>query len=349
MREWKIVAVVILAILTVLAIAIHSTMNQRRFLSSKGRRLTDKSGSLSSSQGQSLLPLGNLAFQRTSERFERGRYLVEGLAHCFHCHSELDSRSAGAPPVAAKKGGGKVVLVQGPIRLVAANITPDLETGVGAWSDGQLARAIREGISHDGRVLAGMPTEEYSILSDEDVASIVVYLRSIKPVRNALPKTHLPPEVQKSLQPVSITAPVPPPDFSNPFKRGAYYVSVGRCAGCHTPRDKNGQEIGGLEFGGGGVFEGNVASTNITPDPSGISHYDDVMFVRTMRTGRVGGIRRLSPIMPWVYFRTMSDEDLKAIFAYLRRLKPARHRIDNAEPPTYCRRCGGRHGLGQLN
>lgn len=129
----------------------------------------------------------------------------------------------------------------------------------------------------------------------------------------------------------------------------ANYVNVGRCAGCHTPRDKNGEEIAGLEFGGGGVFEGNVASANITPDSSGLSHYGEAMFIKTMRTGRVGGVRNLSSMMPWVYFRNMTDEDLKAIFAYLLILKPVRHRVDNAEPPTYCKRCRGRHGLGYLN
>jgi hypothetical protein len=53
--------------------------------------------------------------------------------------------------------------------------------------------------------------------------------------------------------------------------------------------------------------------------------------------------------MPWSYFRNLTDDDLKAIFAYLRTLKPVKHRVDNTEPPTYCRLCRKKHGLGNLN
>ncbi len=73
------------------------------------------------------------------------------------------------------------------------------------------------------------------------------------------------------------------------------------------------------------------------------------MFIQTIRTGKVKGVRKLNLIMPWGYFRNMTDEDLKAIFAYLRTLKPVKHRVDNSEPPTYCKLCRGYHGLGNLN
>jgi mono/diheme cytochrome c family protein len=251
--------------------------------------------------------------------------------------------------MSGKIGAGKIVLEAGPVRLVAANITPDAETGIYSWNDRELARAIREGISRDGRTLIGMPTEEYSIISDEDLVSIVVYLRSIDPVHNALPKTSVPPEMQKTIQRVSLGTPVLAADLSDPVKRGAYYVKIGRCDGCHTPRDQDGNRVRGFEYGGGSLFEGSVASTNITSDASGISHYDEWIFIKTIRTGRVGGIRNLSPMMPWAYFRNMTDDDLKAIFTYLQTLKPVRHRIDNTEPPTLCKRCGQNHGSGHLN
>jgi hypothetical protein len=67
-----------------------------------------------------------------------------------------------------------------------------------------------------------------------------------------------------------------------------------------------------------------------------------------MRTGHVGA-RELSTAMPWRYFRSLTDEDLKAIFAYLRTLNPVRHRVDNTESPTYCKICGQKHGGGILN
>jgi hypothetical protein len=94
---------------------------------------------------------------------------------------------------------------------------------------------------------------------------------------------------------------------------------------------------------------GLVASANITPDPSGIAFYTRDVFIQTIRTGHVAGVRRLSAAMPWVFFRTMTDDDLGAIFSYLRTLPPVRHRVSNFDPPTYCPRCGRRHGLGELN
>jgi predicted HAD superfamily phosphohydrolase len=91
-----------------------------------------------------------------------------------------------------------------------------------------------------------------------------------------------------------------------------------------------------------------VASANITPDPTGISYYDETRFVQVLRSGYAKA-RELKSIMPWWEYRGLSDGDLKDIFAYLRTLKPARHRVDNAEVPTQCRACGLRHGLGNQN
>jgi hypothetical protein len=92
----------------------------------------------------------------------------------------------------------------------------------------------------------------------------------------------------------------------------------------------------------------DVASANITPDPAGISYDDERLFIETLRTGRVH-VRELSPHMPWIIYRNMSDEDLKSVFAYLQTFKPSSHHVDNIEPPAYCARCGATHGLGDMN
>src|SRR5262245_42586440 len=92
-----------------------------------------------------------IAFERTPARLERGRYIVEGPAHCFQCHSEVDFSKPGAQPKPGRKGAGSIFIEEGFQWLVVPNITPDVETGAGGWSDEQLARAIREGIGHDGR------------------------------------------------------------------------------------------------------------------------------------------------------------------------------------------------------
>jgi mono/diheme cytochrome c family protein len=234
------------------------------------------------------------------------------------------------------------------------NLTPDPDTGAGKWTDDMLSRAIREGIGHDGRALYPlMPYRLFRLLSDEDVASVVVYLRSLPPARNPLPKTQLTSSVQSRTQnkPQPITEPVLAPDLSTPVKRGAYLVNIIGCAECHTPEDEKGQTIASMRFGGGLVFEGpwgKVASANLTPDSSGIPYYNQALFIRTLRTGYVGS-REINPIMPWWIFRNMTDEDLTSIFAYLQTLPPVNHRVDNSVPPTKCPLDGAMHGGGNGN
>ncbi|MFL6231169.1 MAG: c-type cytochrome [Pyrinomonadaceae bacterium] len=283
--------------------------------------------------GARVRPLTNRTFERTEARRERGRYLVEGVAHCFACHAPRDEASPYAAPRAGEEGAGRVLPSEKYGQVVAPNLTPDVETGAGAWSDDALARAIREGVGHDGRALFPlMPYRNLRQLSDEDTASVVVFLRSLPPRRNALPPTEInfPVNLLIKSAPEPVDAPVVPPDMNDAVARGAYLVRLANCALCHSQLDRNGLPMKGMEFAGGKQFKtasGRViVSPNLTPDASGISYYDEQMFVRALRTGQVGA-RRLDPEMPWGYFRHMSDEDLKAIFAYLRTLKPVRHRV----------------------
>ncbi len=297
-------------------------------------------------------PATSLTLERTKARLDRGRYIVEGPAHCFQCHSKVDWKSPGAQPKPGKKGGGAVFEEEIFSWLVAPNISPDVETGAGTWTDEQFARAIREGIGHDGRRLFPMmPYMNFRNLSDEDLASVIVYVRSIAPVRNELPKTTMPEIVKATLPPYQPVPSVPEPDLSNPVMRGRYLVTLGNCMSCHTPMDQQGRPRTELAFAGGLPFSGpwgQLSSANITPDASGISYYDEALFLSALKTGHVGA-RKLNSIMPWGYFRNMTDEDLKAIYAYLRTLRPVQHRVDNTEPPTECSVCGGKHGFGELN
>ena len=297
-------------------------------------------------------PLTDRTFAWTAERLDRGRYLVEGVLHCFECHTNVDtSDDDGA--FEAGKGAGRILNDWGDFRIVAPNITPDPETGAGQWSDDMLARAIREGIGHEGRALyPAMPYRSYRNLSDEDLGAVIVYLRSIPPIRNTLPRTALTEKLGRIAEqgPSPIMGRVPAPDLSDPIRRGRYFVMLGNCSWCHTGTKQKGFPYAG-EFAGGRVHvgtSGEVASSNLTPDRTGIGHYDEAAFMDAMRTGRVG-TRTLDPIMPWRYFRNLSDSDLAAVFAYLRRVTPASHIIDNSQPPTACKRCGNSHGSGDRN
>jgi mono/diheme cytochrome c family protein len=335
-RRWKkLVGITLISLIVLIALGITFTIGWRPFIGAKKRALTDRK------------------FESTPQRMARGKYLVESVNGCFGCHSDADWTKPGAPPMAGREGSGHIWADQDMPWLVSANITPDKETGIGNWSDDALARAIREGIGHDGRTLFPiMPYPHYARMSDEDIASVIVYLRSVPAIRNPLPTTKMPFPFNFLIQnvPQPITAAVAAPDMSTPAARGAYLARMSSCADCHTPQDK-GQFIAGMDFAGGFILKepsGPVAAANITPDASGISYYDEDTFIRAMREGKVGA-RSLHNSMPWIYFRGMTDEDLKSVFAYLKTLKPVRHRVDNAETASPCKLCRQNHGLGATN
>jgi hypothetical protein len=106
-------------------------------------------------------------------------------------------------------------------------------------------------------------------------------------------------------------------------------AEVGLCQTCHTPVDERHQPLPGMAYAGGQEFViGGVRylSSNITPHPSGISYYNEELFIGTMRTGNVGG-RRLAPIMPWADIAKLTDDDLKALWAYLQTVAPVAHGV----------------------
>jgi Cytochrome c len=339
LKRWvKIVLILAVVLLVVLSAGAYKILGPRAFLGPRARPLTART------------------FERTPARLARGKYLMEGVLPCVHCHSPHDWSQHDAAIPAGKEFSGVVINEVGPPgRIVAPNLTPDMETGTGSWPDDALARAIREGVGHDGRAL--FPMMPYSnfhhFLSDEDLASVIVYLRALPPVHNPLPKTELifPLKYIVRNLPDPLTAPVPERTFSTPEQRGEYLTRLIGCQDCHTPVGKDHNPISGMEFGGGSVFEGpwgTVASANLTPDPSGIPYFDQALFIRTIHTGYVGS-RPLKPIMPWPVFRNMTDGDLSAIFAYLKTVKPVHHRVDNSMTPTLCPIDGGMHGAGNQN
>lgn len=310
-------------------------------------RKTGERQEIASGNKPQIRPLTEVVFERTESRLKRGQYLSEGLLQCFICHTDRNWEAPGAPPLQGRKGSGHVWNDDGEFRLVAPNITPDKETGAGTWTDDMFARAIREGISHEGRVLhPQMWYSSFRSLSDEDLASVIVYLRSIPAVRNPLPPTKL--KKERELEQGPLTEPVKQSDAADPVNRGNYLVRVADCVGCHTAWEA---PLNPGFFGGGNLVEiekEKAFSANLTPDASGISYYDDALFVQVVRTGQVKA-RKLSSIMPWTVFRNLNDDDLKAIFAYLRARRPVHHSIDKTEAPTECAMCGQKHGFGDRN
>lgn len=324
----KLRKILLIGFVALLAVAIHFTIGWRPFLGPKKRALTTRQ------------------FERTPQRIERGRYLAEGVAGCSICHSPRDWTQHGAPMSPGMDFAGQSLpLVGFPGTIVAPNLTPDPETGAASWTDDQIARATREGIKHDDTTLFPlMPYSDYKAMSDEDVASIVVYLRSLPPVRNAMPlsKINFPVNYLVRGVPEPVNESVPGPNSSDALARGKYLVKLG--CGCHSAGGK-------LPYAGGEALGGpwgSVTSANITPDASGISYYTAATFITALRTGYVGA-RKLNSIMPFGQLKILTDDDLKAIYAYLRTVAPIKHRVDNALPPTYCKVCKQKHGAGDQN
>jgi hypothetical protein len=332
-------ALLILAsvLLAVIVIGIPAMVGIRPFIGPKTRPLTDRT------------------FERTPARLERGKYLVtSGLAPCILCHSPLDATGGRLVVPPGKELTGRNWAPDGAPFVTAQNLTPDPDTGIGRITDDQLARAIREGIGYDGRTLFPiMPYPLFKAIPDEDLASIVVYLRSLKPVRSDLPPSALPFPVNRLLNglPQPIEEPVTA-DLSTPEKRGAHIAEIAACTECHTPRDERGNRPEGMEFAGGTPmpFEGRktMYPSNITPAVNGIPYYSEELFIEVMRTGKVKA-RQLDDMMPTAYYRHMTDQDLKDLFAYLKTVTPVDHYVDNTQDATDCARCGLSHGGGARN
>lgn len=334
-RGLRLALVALAAVVIVLALAVTVTIGWRPILGPRARALTDRT------------------FEATPARLARGQYLVTAVAGCLVCHSEND-RTAHMVVKAGTEGEGRSMALEDVPFVSSANLTADRETGVGGWTDDMLARAIREGIGHDGRTLFPlMPYQNYRHMSDEDLAAVIVYIRTLKPIHKPTPPPAIPFPVDRLINavPQPIDAPVAAPDRSDPAAYGRYLATIASCSDCHTPMDDHNQPIASLPFAGGQLIQGSskrVAAANLTPDPSGIPYYDADLFVNFMHTGFVGA-REVSDAMPWASYGKMTDEDLRAIFAYLKTLKPVKHRIDNDLPPTDCPVCGKKHGGGNKN
>ena len=284
---------------------------------------------------------------------DRGHYIVNAVAMCFYCHSEHDWSGEEPKILAGRQGAGALFPDESiPGRLYAPNITPDEETGIGRATDEQLDKAIREGIGLDGRRLFPvMPN--FSMMSDEDLAGVIAYLRSQPAVSNKVPEREFPEPVLAGLPPAwPITRPVGGPAGEGPsVERGQYLSSLADCASCHTPMNEMGQPRMELAFGGGFELKGpwgEVVSPNITFDASGIEYYDEALFKKVLSTGDPGA-RRLNKIMPVHIYRNMTDRDMASVFLFLQSLPHVKHRVDNTEDPAPCPICGQSHGLGASN
>jgi len=288
---------------------------------------------------------GGMKVEMTPERIARGKHLFQNVMDCDGCHSQHDESRFGRPVIEVGRGQGFVFPPEMglPGTVVAGNITPDRETGIGAWTDGEKIRAIREGIGRDGHVLFPMmPYTNYRLMSDEDVYAVVAYLNSLPAVRNPLPATRINFPVSLMIKGVPQPAgSVPPPNRSDKLKYGEYLATMASCADCHT-EVKQGQPVLAKRLAGGREFRtasAVVVSGNITPDPdTGIGKWTEQQFLDKIYQYKEYAEKaspRVGPegftLMPWLGLSQLSREELGAIYTYLMS-QPAVHNAVETHP-----------------
>lgn len=276
-------------------------------------------------------PYPDIEASNDPEIIERGHYLVYGPAHCATCHVPQKNTMAVDEGLVMPLIGGWDEEIPGFGKFRAPNLTPDPETGIGNMTDGQLARAIRYSVRHDGKIIP--PFMLFQGMSDEDLTAIISFLRAQEPVKN-----HVEPSeysfIAKALVRFGMLKPLGP--VSTPPARvekdstmvyGDYLAnSVGNCRGCHIKMDDKGQQLN-ADFAGGMYFPPNpfsegrsFVSPNLTPhETTGIlARWTEEMFIARFKGGRV---HKGSP-MPWGSYSRMDETDMKALYRYLSSLEP---------------------------
>jgi mono/diheme cytochrome c family protein len=274
------------------------------------------------------VPALNLRASKDPAVLERGRYLVNGPAHCADCHGPRNAQERATEPLPLV-GGKEFHLPVGTFRV--PNITPDRETGIGRYQDEDLARILRYGVRPDGRAV--LPFMPFANLSDADLTAVISYLRSTQPVHHevaphvvnalgAIVKAWVLEPKGPSGTPAKNVAPEPSVAY------GKYLAhDVANCVSCHTKMDMRTGALIGPMFAGGAEhasMDGSgrkFMSPNLTPDArwGWIQGWSEDTFVARFKAGT---LREGSP-MPWPAFRNMSESDVRAVYRYLRSLPAA--------------------------
>jgi len=280
--------------------------------------------------------------EATPVRMARGKYLVEHVSPCLDCHSD-HALKFGMPVKPGTEGQGGYIFDKQlgfPGVVAAQNITSDPEFGLGSWTDGEIIRAVREGVDRKGEALFPMmPYQHFRSMSDDDVKSVVVYIRTLKPIHKGVPDKHLdfPVNLMIKFAPKPVEGAVAAPDPHNSVAYGKYLTTIAGCYECHTPHDDHNALIADKPFAGGwdmkGPFGHNVTA-NLTPAGAYMSHATKDEFI-----GRFKAFASMdasnapetplnhNTVMPWIGYAGMTENDLGAIYDYLKTVKPIENKV----------------------
>jgi cytochrome c553 len=289
-------------------------------------------------------PTPQVTIAATPARLARGEYLAKHVAVCIDCHSTRDWTKFSGPLVRGTegKGGFRFGEEMGlPGEVFAQNITP---AALGSLSDGELLHAVACGVGKNGRALFPiMPYKSFAELSQEDIFSVLAYIRTLKPIQNDVPtgRLNFPLNIIVRMIPGPYVA-HSMPDTTKSLEYGKYLVTTAACGDCHS-QQKKGERIKGLEFGGGMEFrfpDGTVRSANITPDEkTGIGSWTKDLFLAKFKAYEHPDSALLSlkevgynTPMAWTMYAGMSERDLGMVYDYLRSLPPVKNDVERFTP-----------------
>jgi mono/diheme cytochrome c family protein len=245
---------------------------------------------------------------------KRGGELA-ALGYCASCHTADGSKPfAGGRPLATPFG-----------TIFGTNITPDPETGIGAWSQAAFNRAMRDGVDRAGRDLyPAFPYDHFTKLTDDDLGALYAFTMTREAVRAQNPRNEL--TFPYNLRPLLVgwkllyldKAPVPIDSTkSAEWNRGAYLVeALSHCGACHTPRDRFGAEIASKRFDGGDA-EGWWAPPLNRTSPSPVPWSEESVFnyLRSWDAGHGGAVGPMAPVV--AALASVPEQDVRAIAAYI--------------------------------
>jgi mono/diheme cytochrome c family protein len=268
------------------------------------------------------------------ELIAKGQYIFALAGGCA-CHT--------IPKGSLNAGGREFPIPTGSV--YSTNITSDKETGIGGWTDQQIVDALTKGLSRDGsRILPVMPYEKYSGMAQQDVKSLIAYLRTLKPIKKATPSLKTWAPLLRSVGTLVYlkgfgrfsSSPAAAP--SDGVERGRYLADhVSICGDCHTPRNAIGVPNQSLYLAGASKKIGPLgnAVANITPDKeTGIGEWKREDIVEVLHSGTKPDLDNVQGLMyeviqgaPYGY-KDMKKEDASAIADYLKSVQPIKNKIE---------------------
>ena len=280
------------------------------------------------------VPYPQVAASTDTAVIARGHYLVRHVVNCASCHGDTAKTAARDAGEDVPLSGGQCFDIP-PGKFYVRNITPDKETGIGRYTDQAVARALRNGVGPDGRAL--LPFMEVQGLSDDDLVAVISYLRTQPPVHHDVPlhQYNLLGAIVKATALANPVGPRETPPHQSPrgatLENGRYLAeSAALCWACHTQRSQETGALIGPRYGGAIAFEQSAdhkyswSPPNITSDSTGrLGQMTEDEFVTRFRAGR---LIEGSP-MPWQSLGSMAEDDLRAIYRYLKSLPPVKRDV----------------------